>query len=227
MKKLLVITGLGALLLSSCYQYSATPAYSGGSASSGNRSEKNTDALTQNTDNTPVDRLVKFTADMRIDTKEPDTVMVHVSKMAKKYGGYIQSMSNGVCAIRVRSENFLVAVNEVTTFGKVIEKNIHSEDVTDAYNDYKVRQENAEKSRQRYMELLQKAHTIEEILRVEREIDRLTLEIEQLKGRLALLTDQTSYSTITVNVHEKAKPGVISYAFIGIYKGVKWLFVRG
>ncbi|MCE3260047.1 MAG: hypothetical protein K0S12_1688, partial [Bacteroidetes bacterium] len=25
----------------------------------------------------------------------------------------------------------------------------------------------------------------------------------------------------------KVKPGVLGYVFIGLYKGVKWLFVRG
>jgi hypothetical protein len=30
-----------------------------------------------------------------------------------------------------------------------------------------------------------------------------------------------------VNVYEKPKLGVLGYVFVGIGKGVKWLFVRG
>lgn len=221
MKKLLVLACTGIVLLTSC----ATQQYSS-SGVTASAYDVNTDRL-QTEKNDGIERLVRYSADIHMDTKQPDSVMLHVASLAKKYGGYMQSMNSGVCSIRVKSEHFTAAVTEISGFGKVTEKNIRSEDVTDAFNDYKVRLENAEKSRQRYMELLQKAQTIEDILRVEKEIDRLTLDIEQLKGKLALLTDQTSYSTISVDVHEKVKPGVISYAFIGIYKGVKWLFVRG
>jgi len=227
MKRLLVIAGLCGLLFTSCsternavtgWNYN-TPAYSDAKNTGGLPAEALEDQTTE--------RLVNFGADLRLNTKEPDTVMTKVVRAAKKYGGYVQSMSSEECKIRVRSENFMSALNEVSSYGKVIDKNIRSIDITDQYNDQKIRLENSEKARQRYMELLQKAGTIDEILRVEREIDRLTLEIEQIKGRIAVMNEQVYYSTITVNVNEKAKPGVVSYVFIGLYKGARWLFVRG
>lgn len=228
MKRLLVLAGLAALSLSACSTSQKASAYSTPGRST---APSYADASGKTGETTPpdkgADRMVNFTADVRLDTKERDTTMTRLVATAKKYGGYVQSMNGDECSIRVRSENFIPALNDVATFGKVVDKNIHSVDMTDDYNDLKIRLENAEKSRQRYMELLASAHTIDEILRVEREIDRLTLEVEQYKGKLAMMDDQVYYSTITVNIHEKTKPGLVSYAFIGLYKGVKWLFVRG
>lgn len=218
MKKILLSIGIGSLLFASCTsQKHAAQAYS---APTG-RTE-----TTEKVAESPT-RLVNFDATVRIDTKTPDTAMVQLSGIAKKYGGYVQAMNGDECTIRVKSDYFMTALSDVGSLGKVIDKNIRSTDVTDRYNDLQVRLDNAEKTRQRYMELLARANTIDEVLRVEREIDRLTLDIEQLKGKLAVLNDEVSFSSITVNIHEKTKPGAVSYVFIGLYKGVKWLFVRG
>lgn len=221
MKKLLTCIALGSLLLASCSTTKRAEAYSSAPRYSNEKVAENASQPSGQT------RLVNFDATVRLDTKTPDTAMVQLGGIAKKYGGYVQAMNGDECTIRVKSDYFMTALSDVGMLGKVIDKNIRSTDVTDQYNDLTVRLENAEKTRQRYMELLQKAHTIDEVLRVEREIDRITLDIEQLKGKLAVLNDEVSFSSITVNIHEKTKPGAVSYVFIGLYKGVKWLFVRG
>jgi hypothetical protein len=74
--------------------------------------------------------------------------------------------------------------------------------------------------------LLERADNIDEILKLERELERFNGIIESLKGKLERLSHLVQYSSITVKTFEKFKPGPISYAFHGLFKGVKWLFVR-
>jgi hypothetical protein len=47
-----------------------------------------------------------------------------------------------------------------------------------------------------------------------------------MKGQMNRIDHLSTYSTITVYLKEKKKPGVIGYIGIGVYKAVKWLFVR-
>jgi hypothetical protein len=49
---------------------------------------------------------------------------------------------------------------------------------------------------------------------------------DELKERLNRLSHLEAYATITVDLQEKVKPGLIGYVFVGLYQGVKWLFVR-
>jgi len=118
------------------------------------------------------------------------------------------------------------AVNDISNLGKVTFKNIHGADVTESYLDNKLRLENAEKSRNRYLELLNKAVSVQEILLVERELERLNVTIERLKGQMNRIDHLDEFSTITINLRVKKKPGVLGYVFVGAYEAVKWLFVR-
>ncbi|MEL6720337.1 MAG: DUF4349 domain-containing protein, partial [Bacteroidota bacterium] len=82
-----------------------------------------------------------------------------------------------------------------------------------------------EKTRQRYLELLNKAEKVNEILEIERELERINIDIESMKGQLKRLDGQVDYATITVNLQEKVKPGPLSAVGVGLYKVVRWLFV--
>ena len=54
--------------------------------------------------------------------------------------------------------------------------------------------------------MLQKAERVEDILKVEAEIRRLSEEIERLEGRRKLLADQVALATLTVAFQGPAEP---------------------
>ncbi len=86
---------------------------------------------------------------------------------------------------------------------------MQANDVTNQHTDLTIRLENAEKSRQRLLALIEKATKIEDIIKIEAALRRLTGEIERMKGQLKLMIDQIAFSTVTVSLHAnapKAKP---------------------
>jgi hypothetical protein len=109
----------------------------------------------------------------------------------------------------------------------VSSKSISGLDVTDQFTDLKVRLDNANRTRARYLELLNKAANVTEMVSIERELERLNLDIDRLTGSINKLQHENDYSSITVYAYKGKKPGVVGYVFVGLYKGVKWLFVRG
>lgn len=171
-------------------------------------------------------QIMIYNADLNLDVKNPDSLPARFSDLARRYQGYILEMSTSRAVIRVKTDGLKSAVSEIDQMGKVTYKNISGQDVTTEYRDNEIRLQNAEKARQRYLELLAKAANVDETLKVEKELERLNGEIELLKGHQNRLNHLIEYSTITVNFREKPKPGILGYVFIGLYKGVKWLFVR-
>ena len=149
-----------------------------------------------------------------------------IADIAEKYGGYVNEMGTYQATIRVESGQLDAAIADLATLGKLARKNIVGQDVTEAYQDYQIRLENAQKARDRYLELLNKAETVEEILKVERELERLNETIDLLKGKMARIEHLEAYSTITVALRERKKPGLLGYIGLGVYHAVKWLFVR-
>lgn len=171
-------------------------------------------------------RVVIYDATLDLVVKNPDSCNQFLTILASKYEGYVQTLGNRVSVIRVRASKLNDAVSEISDYGKLKYKLISGRDVTDQYRDYDVRLNNALKARERYLELLSKAENVESALKVEKELERLNIEIDSLKGKISQLNNLSDYATITVNIQEKIKPGILGYIGIGIYRSVKWLFVR-
>ena len=85
----------------------------------------------------------------------------------------------------------------------------------------------SQQARGRYLDLLDQAATVDEILKVEKELERLNETIDLLKGKMNRIDHLDTYATITINLRERQKPGILGYIGIGLYRSVRWLFVRG
>jgi hypothetical protein len=85
---------------------------------------------------------------------------------------------------------------------------VNVRDVTEQFADLEIRLKNAEAVRERLQALLAKAAKIEDALAVERELERITQTIEQMKGRLRLLGELIAFSTITVNFQARPQDQV-------------------
>lgn len=234
----LVVFGLSLALSSCAYEKSAAYAYDGDYgrtngtyATTGEDLEERKEMFTSGSGSTgklqfKSDMLV-YTANMGVIVKNADTTIKTIAALAVEQGGYVVSKSNSRIAIRVESPKLDETLVRISKLGKLDYKSVYTEDVSDRYSDTQIRLENAEKARARYLELLAKAENVQAALLVEKELERLNTEIDQLRGQINKMDHDVRYSTITVNVTQKAKLGVLGYAFVGIWKGISWLFVRG
>lgn len=173
-----------------------------------------------------IQKKIIYNANLRMSVKRPDTTNKDLVKIAERYEGYAQSVATDYTVIRVKADKLDMALKDIEELGKIDYRNVKADDVTDQYYDYKIRLDNAEKARQRYLDLLAKAANVDETLKVEKELERLNGEIDLLKGRLTRLDHLNAYATISIRLQEKVKPGILGYVFIGAYEGIKWLFVR-
>ncbi len=106
--------------------------------------------------------------------------------------------------VRVPATDFQAVLDKLPLMGVIRHRQISSQDVTAQFQDITLRLDTALKSRTRLTALLERAEKMEDILRIEAEVRRLTQEIESMKGRLRQLSDQIAFSTITVDFQKDA-----------------------
>ncbi len=132
--------------------------------------------------------------------------------LIKKHGGYIAETNiggtpgtprQGTWKIRVPESQFQAFMTAVETLGELQTSATNSQDVTAEFYDLQARISNKQVEEKRLLDHLQRSTAkLGDILQVEREISRVRGEIEQMQGRLRLLANMTSLTTITVTLHE-------------------------
>lgn len=132
--------------------------------------------------------------------------------IAGRSGGYVLSSdsgreaSRGTLTMRIPSQRFEAALVELEALGKVRSEQIAGEDVSQDFVDLEARLTNWESQEAVLLKLMNRAQTVQDTIRVQGELSRVQLEIEQIRGRLRFLRDQTSYGTITTTFGPVAPP---------------------
>lgn len=179
------------------------------------------------TSNTPEDRLrlMVYHAYLTLRVKDIASVSDSVVVLLPVYDAYLASSSDNRYQIRVPSDNYSALLTALSGQGKVEHQSQSAQDVTDNYRDIEVQIETLTRTRERYLQLLNKAEQVSEILEIEKELGRVNLELDRLKAQIQRFDNQIAYATINLTLEEKVQPGPLGYVGLGLYKVVKWLFV--
>jgi len=160
------------------------------------------------------ERMIIYNAYLSLETRDIEGYLAKIRSLAESYGGYVAGSSRssyGMQAtaeitIRVPKDKFHAAVQEIETYGKVLDERTTSEDITQQYIDLKARLENLQRQEKRLNEILGMARTVDEVLNVERELERVRSEIESLQGQVNYIERSVAMSVITVGLKEPPPP---------------------
>ena len=149
--------------------------------------------------------------ELRFETTDQDATRTAILGFVEAHHGYLAddgeqrtpSTLEQTMKIRVPAEEFDGLLKDVsagvTHFDR---REIQAIDVTEEYVDMDARLTTKKETESRYRELLKQANGVEEILKIEEQIDKLRGDIESTEGRLRLLRDRVSYSTLNVSFYE-------------------------
>lgn len=154
--------------------------------------------------------LLIYRATFHMGVFEAAKSIDHVQKLAVDMGGYLVKRDQNSIIIRVPAEKYKSALDGVKKLGDVLHREETVEDVTEQFHDLMTRLRNARAMRDRLEELLAKAKDVKEALAVEQELGRITAEIESMEGKLKLLRELISFSTITVLFQPRGTDNVSS-----------------
>ena len=185
------------------------------------------------------DRKLIKTAHLQFETKDLKLTSSTLRKLSGQYAGFISdekleersgSHWNQV-QIKVPSQNFDALLEGISgQVEKFDRMEVSSQDVTEEYTDLQARIATKKKVEQRYLEILAKAKTIDEILKVEAEVAVVREEIERAEGRIRYLSTRSSMSTMHLSFYEvvplaapKEQPGFLTHLVEALENGVDLL----
>jgi hypothetical protein len=169
--------------------------------------------------------MVTYSVSLQLLVKNPEETRRILIEQVKNNNGYIVKETEDYITTRMPAENMDNFLISTRTLGKIDFETKTGTDITDQYRDNVIRLESLRTVHKRYLALLEKANSVNDILTIERELERINSQIELLEGRIKYAEQSVAYSSITVRYGEKAKPGPVGWIFYGLYRGIKWLFV--
>jgi len=188
-------------------------------------------------DSTQGRKIVKEGA-ITLEVEDIAETMDEVAEMAGELNGYVVSSYkheyergvSGRIVIRVPSEEFEEAFVRLRQLAVAVPyETTTAEDVTEEYVDLEAQLGNFLATEAQYLTLLEKAETVEEMLKVQKELSNVRGQIEQIEGRMKYLEQTSETSLIEVSLQETqglAEPWSASAAFQSAVRGLT-TFGRG
>ncbi len=158
-----------------------------------------------------IDRRVIRSGDLELFVTDVPAAVRQARDLVTDRGGFLASSTSRTLSddderadlsFEVPSDVFETVMNDLRNIAYVVRvghETTSSQDVTEEYVDLTSQLANLSATEARFVELLEEADTISEILSVENEISRIRGEIERIQGRVNYLEQRTDFSRIYVS----------------------------
>ena len=163
------------------------------------------------------DRNLILTAKIDMRSKDPWATSDRAQAIATGLGGDVLNLSqtgtadtrSATLTIRVPSSRFGDALQQLKSLeGEVQTSGVSAQDVTDQFIDLQARLTAKQAEEQRYIAILNRANTIDEILKVDASLGNVRTQIEQLTAQINSIKQRTDFSTISMSISTlSALPG--------------------
>ena len=182
------------------------------------RSERLPEALEgpQNEGTPDYERKLIRTGNVSLEVQTVTDAEDKIAAWAASLGGYVTNANTwqygAGFTVRVPSARFDEAMSQVGSFGRITNRSVSSQDVSDNYYDMKSRLETKYILRDKLQSYLSEAKDIKDLLEVERQLNEVIEDIESTESRFKRLSGQIDYSTIYINMsfeHGKDEGGII------------------
>ena len=161
-----------------------------------------------------LDRAVISTGQISVSAKSISKARAEVIRLVSSYNGSIADeqtdsdrggrMLHSTLTLRVPTSSFAEAMDALARIGTVEHQTRKSEDVTTQVLDNDARVRAAERAIRQIETLLGRADALRDIIAIESDLARRQADLDSLKSQQAWLEDQTSLSTISVQL---SRPG--------------------
>jgi hypothetical protein len=179
-------------------------------------------------------KIIK-TGQATIEVKDVMGSVDALKALAVQKGGYISSSNlqkdynnrlSATVVLRVPQSEFETVMEGVKATGSVKSVSTQGQDVTEEYVDLTARKVAYQNQLDAYNRIMTKGDKVEDILKVQQQIERVQVELDRIEGRMRYLNNRIDLSTITVNLQEpEPVGGETGHSFISaINEGIKGFF---
>ncbi len=149
------------------------------------------------------------------ETKEFDDFVAFVNGQTTTYGGYIENSDvsgtsynayhhnrRASIVIRVPAKHLDAFIAQIGNMANITSKNESSEDVTLSYIETESRIASLEIQRDKLLEWMEDAETVEELIKLEERLSEVRYQLEYYGGILRNYDNLVEFSTITLDIRE-------------------------
>lgn len=162
------------------------------------------------------------------ETKEFDDFVAFVNGQTTTYGGYIEnsdvsgtsynaynSHRRANIVIRVPAKHLDAFIAQIGNMANIINKSESSEDVTLSYIETESRIASLEIQRDKLLEWMEDAETVEELIKLEERLSEVRYQIEYYGGILRNYDNLVEFSTITLDIREVERMTIVEPETVG------------
>lgn len=152
---------------------------------------------------------------MDAETEDMTALLAEVEVRISALGGYVEAreIQNGSAysgrryryadiTIRIPAESIYSFVDDVSAVSNITSTRETSDDVTLSYVENESKVTALETEQTRLLELLSKAGTMEDILKIESRLTEIRSQLENVKSQLRVYDNLVSYGTVYLNITE-------------------------
>jgi len=162
--------------------------------------------------------MIARTAQLTITTKDLDKARASLEDILKQHKGYLGDLNTSDptdaahvlnATLRVPVDQLESVIAELKKLGRVESESQAGEEITQQYVDLEARLANSRNSERRMTDLLRdRTGKLSDVLSVEKEIDRVRGEIEQMEAERKTMRNRVDFATVTVKLTEDYKAGL-------------------
>ncbi len=152
-------------------------------------------------------RMVIYTTEIGVLVVDLDRLPDELGRLAQTQGGYVSGVEtrteNNVPAVTVRlkvpPERYPATMNAIRDLAvEVRSEKATTQDVTEEYSDTQAQITSLEATHAQLLELMKRAGSVEELLKVQQQASQVRLQIDRLKGRATALERLSALASISV-----------------------------
>ena len=152
------------------------------------------------------ERKMAYRTDLVLQCQDVPKAVRSAGEIARRYHGYVAESDNLSIRVKIPVEEADAALTELEALGKVTDRKITAQDVTDQYVDTQVRIDNLRKLQEKLTQLLSRAKNVEETLKVERELSRVTTDLERYEATMKNLALRVAMVDMSLRFHAVMAP---------------------
>lgn len=183
--------------------------------------------------------MMVYTAEVSLLVKDFTAAQQQITALAEKKDGYVVEarsytqgtgldLLQGNFRVRIPSAQFNAFLADIEKLAiKVTDRTIQGRDVTEEYVDLEARLSSKQVMEAQLLGFMKKAQRTEDVLKIAHDLNQVQTEIEQLKGKIKYLKNQSDFSTVTLRVTEsKAVVPSLSGDSVSVWDKTKQRFMQ-
>lgn len=195
-------------------------------------------------------RMVIRTGNISVNVKDVEKAVADIKLLTENSGGYVENSQTDIITtppvietasgaasketvekyanmtVRVPEASFDNTFNTIKGMGKLVSENMNGTDITTQYRDTAAKVDNLKVQEQSLKQLMTKANSVDEILKIETELNRVRTEIDIKSGDLKQWDNLVQLSTIHVNMRELRAEELKSVDVTGMWEKAYQGFVK-